>query len=110
MSELDLSEWLALCLKDYIGPHADEIIDGVREYEGRIVELEAQLRKSALQELSLLGQEIEVTAELEQAEAKINELEVKLAKAVEALAKIATDEHPKGWIAIAAYNELKGQK
>ena len=54
---------------------ATEIIDGVREYEGRIVELE-----------------------------------VKLAKAVEALAELATDEHPKGWIAIAAYNELKGQK
>jgi len=41
----------------------------------RIAELEAQLRKSALQELSVLGQEIEVTAELEQAEAKIVELE-----------------------------------
>ncbi len=75
MIELDLSEWLACVLKNYIGPHADEIIDGVREYEGRIVELE-----------------------------------VKLAKAVEALAELATDEHPKGWIAIAAYNELKGQK
>ncbi len=111
---------------------------GGTEYvrDNRIVELEAQLRKSALQELSLLGQEIEVTAELEQAEAKIveleemlmsatmdgydmakneyrsyiEELEVKLAKAVEALAELATDEHPKGWIAIAAYNELKGQK
>ena len=46
MSELDLSEWLALCLKNYIGPHADEIIDGVREYEGRIVELEVKLAKA----------------------------------------------------------------
>ena len=46
MSELDLSEWLALCLKNYIGPHADEIIDGVREYEGRIEELEAKLAKA----------------------------------------------------------------
>ena len=54
MSELDLSEWLALCLKNYIGPHADEIIDGVREYGSqrasaaadRIEELEAKLVKA----------------------------------------------------------------
>ena len=82
MSELDLSEWIEMCLHK-ISPHAEEFIDGVREYEERIRKLEAQLRKSALQELSLLGQEIEVTAELEQAEAKIVELEVKLARAVE---------------------------
>jgi hypothetical protein len=36
--------------------------------------------------------------------------EAKLAKAVEALGEIATDEHPLGWIAIAALAELKGDK
>lgn len=34
--------------------------------------------------------------------------EAKLAKAVEALEEIATDEHPIGWVAIAALAELKG--
>jgi len=33
-----------------------------------------------------------------------------LAKAVEALEEIATDEHPLGWIAIAALAEIKGAK
>jgi ElaB/YqjD/DUF883 family membrane-anchored ribosome-binding protein len=36
--------------------------------------------------------------------------EAKLAKAVEALGEIATDEHPLGWIAIAALKELTGDK
>ena len=36
--------------------------------------------------------------------------EAKLAKAVEALEEIATDEHPLGWIAIAALAEIKGAK
>jgi len=39
-----------------------------------------------------------------------DEVEAKLAKAVEALEEIATDEHPLGWIAIAALTELKGEK
>ena len=54
MSELDLPEWLALWLKDVFGPHADEIIDGVREYGSqrasaaadRIEELEAKLAQA----------------------------------------------------------------
>ena len=37
-------------------------------------------------------------------------VEAKLAKAVEALEEIATDEHPLGWIAIAALAEIKGAK
>ena len=47
MSELDLSEWIELCLhKNYTGPHAEEFIDGVREYEERIRKLEAKLAKA----------------------------------------------------------------
>jgi len=41
---------------------------------------------------------------------RIEELEAELAKAVEALEEIATDEHPLGWIAIAALAEIKGAK
>ena len=110
MTDLDLSEWIEMCLhKIYTGPHAEEFIDGVREYEERIRKLEAKLRKSALQELSLLGQEIEVTAELEQAEAKIVELEVKLEKAMEHVADYSNDPHLVEW-ANATIAELKGQK
>lgn len=47
MSELDLSEWIEMCLhKIYTGPHAEEFIDGVREYEERIRKLEAKLAKA----------------------------------------------------------------
>jgi len=58
-----------------------------------------------------------LTAQLEAARLDAKEaeaysvwLEAKLAKAVEALGEIATDEHPLGWIAIAALKELKGDK
>ena len=78
------------------------------EYRSYIEELEAQLRKSALQEISVLGQEIEVTAELEQAEAKIVELEVKLAKAMEHVADYSNDPHLVEW-ANATIAELKGE-
>ena len=51
MTDLDLSEWLEMCLhfksvKIYTGPHAEEFIDGVREYEERIRKLEAKLAKA----------------------------------------------------------------
>jgi hypothetical protein len=36
--------------------------------------------------------------------------EAKLVKVVEALSEIATDEHPLGWIAIAALKELEGER
>lgn len=36
------------------------------------------------------------------------DLKAKLAKAVNALGQIATDEHPLGWTAIAALAEIKG--
>ena len=49
----------------------------------------------------------EVTAELEQAEAKIVELEAKLAKAMEALEKIS--QHDIQCWAINALAELKGE-
>ena len=75
MSELDLSEWIEMCLhKIYTGPHAEEFIDGVREYEGRI-----------------------------------DELEVKLAKAMEHVADYSNDPHLVEW-ANATLAELKGQK
>ena len=45
MSELDLSEWIEMCLHK-ISPHAEEFIDGVREYEERIRKLEAKLAKA----------------------------------------------------------------
>ena len=44
MSDLNLSEWLER-RKDYIGPHADTIIKGVQEYEGRIEELKVENEK-----------------------------------------------------------------
>ena len=51
MTDLDLSEWIEMCLhfksvKIYTGPHAEEFIDGVREYEERIRKLEAKLSES----------------------------------------------------------------
>ena len=47
MTDLDLSEWIEMCLhKIYTGPHAEEFIDGVREYEERIRKLEAKLEKA----------------------------------------------------------------
>ena len=47
MTDLDLSEWIEMCLhKIYTGPHAEEFIDGVREYEERIRKLEAKLAKA----------------------------------------------------------------
>jgi hypothetical protein len=42
--------------------------------------------------------------------ARTKKLDLQLAKAVEALSEIATDEHPLGWIAIATLAELKGEK
>jgi len=45
----------------------------------------------------------------DEAVSKVKELEAKLAKAVDALAQLATDEHPQGWIAIATLVDLKGQ-
>ena len=42
-------------------------------------------------------------------EMRAERAEAKLAKAVEALSEIATDEHPLGWIAIATLAELKGE-
>lgn len=73
-----MSDDLVKRLRSKIYFHTDAAV-WMHEAADRIEELEAKLRKSALQELSLLGQEIEVTAELEQAEAKIVELEAKLA-------------------------------
>lgn len=45
MTELNLSKWIDR-RKDSIGPHADTIIKGVQEYEGRIEELQAKLAKA----------------------------------------------------------------
>jgi hypothetical protein len=43
--------------------------------------------------------------DLNTAATRIEELEAKLAQAVEALSEIATDEHPLGWIAHAIHNQ-----
>jgi hypothetical protein len=55
-------------------------------------------------------QDAELAADWDETADRIEALEAKLAKAVEALGEIATDEHPLGWIAIAALKELKGDK
>ena len=82
MIKLDLSEWIEMCLhKIYTGPHAEEFIDGVREYEGRIVELEVKLAKA--EELRTLG--------------------------MEHVADYSNDPHLVEW-ANATLAELKGQK
>ena len=86
MTDLDLSEWIEMCLhfksvKIYTGPHAEEFIDGVREYEERIRKLEA----------------------------KLSESEALLAKAMEHVADYSNDPHLVEW-ANATLAELKGQK
>ena len=72
MTDLDLSEWIEMCLhKIYTGPHAEEFIDGVREYEERIRKLEANAMANRV---------------------AIMRLEAKLEKAAEALVRIALSD------------------
>ena len=54
----------------------------------------------------LVEQLVAVTPEAQAAE--IKRLRGDLAKALEALGEIATDEHPLGWIAITALADLTG--
>ena len=70
---------------------ATEIIDGVREYEGRIEELKGKLANG-----------FDITMEIE-------ELKGKLAKAMEHVADHSNDPHLVEW-ANATLAELKGQK
>ena len=67
--------------------------------------------QAAADRIEALTKQLEAARlDAKEAEAYSVWLEAKLAKAVEALGEIATDEHPLGWIAIAALKELKGDK
>ena len=118
MTDLDLSEWIELCLhKNYTGPHAEEIIDGVREYEERIKKLEDELhtmKTAGIIEVAIRNPD--VSEYMAHWEWRAESAESKLAKAV-AIAKDAIEtmeEGPffperEGQRLLAALAELKGQ-
>jgi len=100
---------------------SDDLVKRLRDDSGdwltdlaadRIEELEAQIKKDALQYLSDTGQMGDTIDDLtrrhEHALRKIDVLEDQLAKAVEALEKIA--QHDMQYWAITTLAELKGGK
>ena len=73
----------------------EKLIDALRRMSPRLDMLDCENVLTAADRISAQAAEIE-------------RLRAKLAKALEALGEIATDEHPLGWIAITALAELTG--